>query len=312
MTASLPRVPPTVYGGLCRTLLAAAIAGAPYSAAAQEVAAVVGEAPSDGQQVVLITGSTGGLGREVARRLAKEGHHVIVHGRSEERGRELVAEIEAGGEGSARLYTADFGSLADVRAFARAIRSDYERLDVLVNNAGIWLEGPRQLSQDGYELHFQVNYLAGFLLTHELLPLLRDSSPSRVVQVASIAQRAIDFEDVMLERDYSDGRAYAQSKLAQIMLTFDLAAELEGTGVTALALHPATMMDTDMVLERGARARSSVDEGADAVMFAIESDGLESGQYLNQTRQSRADEQAYDPEARARLRALARQLTGVV
>lgn len=310
MPALLPRLSPTLAGGLYRSLLAGVLAGVPYSTAAQDIGAIVGEAPADGQRVVFITGSTGGLGREVARRLANDGHHVIVHGRSEERGRELVAEIQASGRGSARLYTADFGSLEDVRALAGAVRRDYQRLDVLVNNAGIWLEGPRQLSADGHELHFQVNYLAGFLLTNELLPLLRGSSPSRIVQVSSIAQRAIDFDDVMLERDYSDGRAYAQSKLAQIMFTFDLAADLDGTGVTALALHPATMMDTDMVLERGARARTSVDEGADAVLFVVEGDDLESGQYFDQTRPARADEQAYDREARARLRALAQRLTG--
>jgi NAD(P)-dependent dehydrogenase (short-subunit alcohol dehydrogenase family) len=235
---------------------------------------------------------------------------VVVHGRNEERGRELVAEIQASGRGSARLYIADLGSFTDVRALARAVRRDYERLDVLVNNAGIWLEGPRQLSEDGHELHFQVNYLAGFLLTNELLPLLRDSSPSRIVQVSSIAQRAIDFDDVMLERGYSDGRAYAQSKLAQIMFTLDLAEELQGTGVTALALHPASMMDTDMVLERGARTRSSVDEGADAVLYVVGEDGLESGTYFDQTRPAKADDQAYDRQARARLHALARRLTG--
>jgi NAD(P)-dependent dehydrogenase (short-subunit alcohol dehydrogenase family) len=261
--------------------------------------------------VVLITGSTGGLGREVARHLAAEGAHVIVHGRNVERGAALVAEIEEGGNGSARLYTADLGSFDEVRALARAINRDYRRLDVLVNNAGIWLEGPRQLSADGHELHFQVNYLSGFLLTHELLPLLRESAPARIVNVSSIAQRPIDFDDVMLENGYSDGRAYAQSKLAQVMFTMDLAAELQGTGVTVNALHPATMMDTDMVLERGAQARTSVEEGAEAVLFLVDTPDLGSGGYFNQTTPARGNAQAYDEEARARLRALAEGLTGV-
>jgi len=260
--------------------------------------------------VVFVTGSTGGLGREVARRLASRGDHVVLHGRSVERGTELVAEIEAEGRGSARLYLADLGSFNEVRALARAIQRDYGRLDVLVNNAGIWLEGPRQLSDDGNELHFQVNYLSSFLLTRELLPLLRRSAPSRIVHVSSVAQQPIDFGNVMLEDDYSDGRAYAQSKLAQIMLTFDLAEELAGSGVTTNAVHPASMMDTDMVLERGARARSSVHDGADAVMYIIDGDDLGTGGYFNQTTPTRAHRQAYDEDARERLRALSERLTG--
>ena len=158
--------------------------------------------------------------------------------------------------GSARFYQADFGSLDEVRALAAAVRRDYTQLDVLVNNAGILLGGPRRLSEDGHELHFQVNYLADYLMTFELLPLLERSAPARIVHVASIAQQPIDFDDPMLERGYSDGRAYAQSKLAQIVFSMDLADELEGTGVTTNAVHPATLMDTDMVLERSMVVRS--------------------------------------------------------
>lgn len=281
------------------------------TASGQELEAVAGGSPSDGQRVVLVTGSTGGLGREVARRLAAGGDHVIVHGRSLERGVELVTEIETKGQGSTRLYLADLGSFDEVRSLARAILRDYDRLDVLVNNAGIWLEGPRRTSADGHELHLQVNYLSSFLLTRELLPLLRRSSPSRVVHVSSIAQRPIDFDNVMLEDDYSDGRAYAQSKLAQIMFAIDLAEELAGSGVTTNAVHPASMMDTDMVLERGASARSSVHDGADAVMYRINGDDLGSGRYFNQLVPADPNSQALDERARERLRLLAERLTGV-
>ena len=286
-----------------------AIAAQDVPPAAQPLQPVVGQAPTEGQRVVFITGSTGGLGREVARALAARGDHIIVHGRSAERGVELVAEIEAEGRGSARLYLADLGSFDEVRELARAVRRDYDQLDVLVNNAGIWLEGARQLSADGHELHFQVNYLSGFLLTRELLPLLEQSAPSRIVHVSSIAQQPIDFDNVMLEDGYSDGRAYAQSKLAQIMFMRDLAEALEGTGVTTNAVHPATMMDTDMVLERGARVRSSVNDGADAVMNLINSDDVGTGDYFNQMTPTRPHEQANDPAARARLRTLAERLT---
>ena len=290
-------------------VLLAAIFTVPLAASGQELQPVAGRSPTDGQRVVFVTGSTGGLGREVARSLAAGGDHVVVHGRSAERGVELVAEIEAEGRGSAQLYLADFGSFDEVRALAHAIRRDYDRLDVLVNNAGIWLHGPRQLSADGYELHFQVNYLSSYLLTRELLPLLRRSAPSRIVHVSSAAQRPIDFGNGMLEDENTDGRAYAQSKLAQIMLTFDLAEELAGSGVTTNAVHPASMMDTDMVLERGARVRSSVHDGADAVTHLIDGDDLGTGGYFNQTAPTRANQQAYDKEARERLRTLAERLT---
>jgi NAD(P)-dependent dehydrogenase (short-subunit alcohol dehydrogenase family) len=264
-------------------------------------------------EVVFITGSTDGLGREVARRIAAGGAHVIVHGRNEERGRALVEEIGAEGVGSARFYRADLASFSEVRQLGEAILRDYDRLDVLVNNAGIWLESSdgRRVSDDGHELHFQVNYLSSFLLTRMLLPLIVDSAPARIVNVSSTAQRPIDFDDVMLENDYSDGRGYAQSKLAQVLFTFDLAEELEEAGVIVVALHPATMMNTSMVLSRGANPRADVAEGTEAVVRLITSPDVESGRYFNGLNPARAHAQAYDGEARARLRALSEELTGI-
>ena len=262
--------------------------------------------------VALVTGSTGGLGREVALRLAADGHHVIVHGRDQARGDAVVAEINAGGKGSARFIAADLASLDHVRTLAETVLGEYRRLDVLVNNAGIWLENAdgRQLSADGHELTFHVNYLSGFLLTRLLLPLIRESAPARIVQVSSVAQRPIDFEDVMLERGYDGSRAYAQSKLAQILFTVDLAEELAGTGVVAVAVHPATMMNTDMVLSRGAQARSTVEEGADAVMNAVRGTDVPSGSYFRGMEEAQANAQAYDADARERLRRLSYRLTG--
>lgn len=260
---------------------------------------------------VLITGSTDGLGREVARRVASLGAHVIVHGRSRERGEALVREIATQGKGSARFYAADFASLAQVRRLAETIRKDYSTLHVLVNNAGVWVQGGRQVSADGHEMHFAVNYLAGFLLTRELLPLVTASAPSRIVNVASGAQSPIDFEDVMLERPGRAAQGYGQSKLAQIMFTLDLARELEGTGVTVAALHPATFMDTTMVRNSGMPVSSTVAEGADAVMHLITSPAITSGQYFDGRRPARAHQQAYDERVRARLRQLSLDLTGV-
>jgi NAD(P)-dependent dehydrogenase (short-subunit alcohol dehydrogenase family) len=304
--------------------LAVAILGAVSLAAGGALACGAGDAAPardeiemggrDGSQpVILITGSTDGLGREVARRLAATGAHVIVHGRSEARGAALVEEIERSGRGSASFHRADFASLDQVRELAEAVLRDHDRLDVLINNAGIWLTDPpdRQLTADGLEAHFAVNYLAGFLLTHLLLPRLIESAPARIVNVASAAQRAIDFDDPMLARGYSPGRAYAQSKLAQVLFTIDLAVELEGRGVTAVSLHPATLMDTPMVRGAGARPQSTVAEGADAVLHLVTAPDLENGAYFDGRVQGRAHVQAYDAAARARLRALSRTLTGL-
>ena len=269
---------------------------------------------SAGQErpVALVTGSTSGLGRELALRVAATGAHVIVHGRNAERGAEVVAQIEEEGKGSARFIRADLASLAEVRELAGTVLQEYGRLDLLINNAGIGSRVPdeRSLSADGYELRFAVNYLSHFLLTRLLLERLQASAPSRIINVASIGQAPIDFDDVMLDEGYSGGRAYGQSKLAQIMFTIDLAEELEGTGVQVFSLHPATYMDTGMVRDAGITPRSTVDEGADAVMHLVTADDLESGQFFNGLRSGRANAQAYDPEARRKLRELSERLTG--
>jgi len=268
--------------------------------------------PRPGQLVVLVTGSTGGLGREVALRMGSRGAHVIVHGRNRERGEEVVSEIEATGAGSARFYQADFASFSEVREFAQGVLRDYGRLDILVNNAGFGsAPDERLLSEDGHEFRFQVNHLSHFLLTRRLLPILRESAPSRIVNVSSGAQQPIDFDDVMIENDFSGRRAYAQSKLAQIMFTFDLALELEGTEVLSNALHPATYMDTGMVRRAGVAPMATVDEGADAVMQLINARDIGSGGYFNGLRRARANAQAYDDDARANLRMVSEELTGV-
>jgi NAD(P)-dependent dehydrogenase (short-subunit alcohol dehydrogenase family) len=265
----------------------------------------------EGRQVVVVTGSTSGLGREVALAMGERGAHVVVHGRNRARGLEVAQEIQAG-PGTASFYAADFGSLAQVRALGDALLRDYERVDVLVNNAGIWLTGDdeRQESSDGIELSFQVNYLAGYLLTDMLLPIIPRSADSRIVNVASGAQAPIDFDDPMLERGYSGGRSYSQSKLAQVMHAMDLAEELDGTGIRVNSLHPATLMDTNMVRSAGVTPRSSVDEGLEAVMSLIGPEAPGSGGYFNGTRDGRAHAQAYDEDARAALRRLSDELIG--
>lgn len=265
-------------------------------------------------KTALITGSTDGVGRLVAKRLGKAGARILVHGRNRKKGERVVAGIKDGG-GSAELLAADLSALAEVRRLAEAVQQRTDRLDILINNAGIGTGGAgaqRQTSADGHELRFAVNYLAGFVLTRLLLPLIRQSAPARIVNVASAGQQAIDFSDVMLTRGYSGTRAYCQSKLAQIMFTFCLADELHGTGVIVNALHPATYMDTTMVRQAGITPWSSVEEGAEAILHLATSPALEgrSGLYFNGQREARADGQAYDPKTRQRLKAISLELTG--
>ena len=194
--------------------------------------------------------------------------------------------------------------------------ADHTRLDVFVSNAGIGSqnEGPtRQTSRDGHELRFAVNYLSGFLLAHLLLPVLKTAAPSRIVNVASLGQHPIDFDDVMITRGYNGGRAYAQSKLAQIMFTIDLAERLRGSGVTVNSLHPATYMNTTMVRAGGVTPISTVEQGGKAILHLVAGDDVagKSGLFFNGLNEARANPQAYDPAARQRLRALSLALTGL-
>jgi NAD(P)-dependent dehydrogenase (short-subunit alcohol dehydrogenase family) len=268
-----------------------------------------------GIRTALVTGATDGVGRVVARRLGAAGLRVLVHGRHRERGEGVVRDIQQAG-GEAEFIAADLASLAQVRGLAASVADKADRLDLLINNAGIGSGGAgalRQESADGHELRFAVNYLACFLLTRMLLPSLRNNAPARIVNVASAGQQAIDFDDVMLTSGYSGSRAYCQSKLAQILFTVDLAEELDGAGVTANALHPATYMNTTMVRQAGVTPWSTVEQGADAILNLATAPALagRSGLYFDGLREARAQAQAYDRDARARLRTLSFALTGL-
>ena len=264
----------------------------------------------------LVTGSTDGVGRLVARRLTDQGARVLVHGRDRQRAEQVLDQIRASDRNSAMFVPADFSSLAEVRRLAELVRQNCDRLDILINNAGIGSGGPgakRETSRDGHELRFAVNYLSGFLLTRLLLPLLMLSKPARIVNVSSLGQHPIDFDDVMLMHGYTGGRAYTQSKLAQIMFTFDLAAELDPATVTANCLHPATYMATTMVRQSGVTPISTVEEGAEAILNLAASEKLaaHTGEFYNGLTPSRANAQAYDDRARERLRMLSMRLTGL-
>jgi len=267
--------------------------------------------------VVLVTGSTDGLGRAVAERLAVDGATVLIHGRDGEKLASTAHEMRSvSGNDRVRTYVADFASLEQVRAMAHEVEAENHRLHVLINNAGVGSGKPagttRQESNDGYELRFAVNHLASFVLTTRLLHLLRRSAPARVVNVASAGQYPIDFDDVMLEREYEGARAYRQSKLAQIMFGFDLAERIPADEVTVNSLHPATFMPTKIVLEQHGHSVDSLEDGVEATLrlaVGADVDGV-TGRYFNRQEEARAEDQAYDPMARRRLWELSAKLTG--
>ena len=266
------------------------------------------------ESTILVTGATDGLGRRVARELAAKGATVLLHGRSPERLDAALEEVRTH-TGSKKLgsYVADLSSLGEVRGLSEQVLSEHDHLDVLVNNAGVIVR-EREESEDGHELTFAVNYLSHFLLTGLLLPLLRESAPSRIVNVASAGQSPMDFEDPMLEKGYEAMGAYTRSKLAQVMFTFELAERLRDTGVTVNALHPASLMNTKMVHDTFGYTMSTVEEGTEAVIRLAASPDLEgvTGCYFDGSQEARANRQAYDAEARKMLWALSEELCGSV
>lgn len=265
----------------------------------------------------LVTGATDGLGRSVATELAGRGARVLVHGRSPERGERTVEAIRAEtGSDRVELQLADFASLAEVRGLAGAVAETAPGINLLVNNAGIGSGMPegreRQESRDGIELRFQVNYLAGFVLTESLLPLLRRNAPARVVQVSSLGQAEIDFEDAMLTGSYDGVRAYSQSKLAQIMYAADLAASIPPDELTINSLHPATFMPTKMVLEERGAAVDTLELGTRATLRLALDPSLDevTGRFFDRLDEGAPHPQAADAEARARLHELSLELSG--
>lgn len=268
------------------------------------------------ERTVFITGATDGLGRAVALNLAAEGVRLVVHGRDRGRLERLSSEL-AGALGPAPVTVrADLASLAQVRQLAQEVRDRVARIDVIVSNAGIGPVGPdgpqRRVSADGYELRFAVNYLAGFDLTLRLLPLLAESHDARIVYIASIGQHPVDFDDVMIERDYTPARAYGQSKLAQIVSGFTLADRLRRHGIAVNSLHPATNMPTKMVLTSMPEGVDTLEEGEAATRRLVSDAALAgvTGRFFDHMTESRVHASAYDPTVQERLWQVSLDLTG--
>jgi NAD(P)-dependent dehydrogenase (short-subunit alcohol dehydrogenase family) len=276
-------------------------------------------------KTVVITGGTGGIGRATAVRLASMGARVAITGRDAGRTQRAAAEIASESKiGTVDAFAADLSSQAEVRRLAGEVLATYPRLDVLVNNVGgFWSH--RHATVDGLEHTFALNHLAPFLLTNMLLDRLIASAPARIVTVSSGAHTAgrIDFDDLMGEQNYSGQTAYNQSKLANVMFTYELARRLAGTGVTATVLHPG-MTSTAFSTEDPARAYAPLVRlvrpfmkkpyrGADTPVYLASSPQAEglTGQYFADCKPRRSNKDAYDPAAAARLWKLSADLVGL-
>ncbi len=234
-------------------------------------------------QTIFITGATDGIGRLTAIALAKRNITLVVHGRNEKKLGKLINEIkESSNNQNIDGFIADLSSMNEVRELAKNVLTKHDSIDVLINNAGAGFAAPRY-GKDGTEMRFAVNYLAPFLITNLLLPALKKGAISRIVNVSSGGQSPVNFDDIMLEKNFDGATAYSQSKLALIMFTIDLAEELKDDGITVNALHPGTYLDTNMVREAGIKPHGTAESGADAEIYLATAPGLKNitGKYFN-------------------------------
>jgi NAD(P)-dependent dehydrogenase (short-subunit alcohol dehydrogenase family) len=274
----------------------------------------------------LVTGATAGIGEVTACELARLGARVLVVSRDPQRCADSARRIqEKTGSAAVEYLTSDLSSQAQVRRLAQEIQQNTDRLDVLVNNAGaIFMR--RQESVDGIEMTWALNHLSYFLLTNLLLDLLKNSAPARIVNVSSGAHRGgkINFNDLQAKRGYSGFPAYSRSKLANILFTFELARRLEGTGVTANALHPG-FVGTRFAKNNGLLVTLGLDliyrlfalspeQGARTSLYLAASPEVEgvSGGYYIKERPVQAAPAAYDQEAAQRLWQVSAEMVGLI
>ena len=275
-------------------------------------------------KVAFITGATSGMGEATAYALSAQGATVVLHGRDRKKARKLAEEIGERTKNPAVYFlVADLGRLGDVRDLASDFRREFHRLDVLVNNAGA-VFGRREESEDGFELTLQVNYLSHFLLTHLLLDVLKDGAPARVINVtSSIHERGrIDFEDLQMTKKYSGQKAYASSKLAMVLFTYELARRLEGSDVTCNASNPG-IAKTDLGYDAGLIASlsrrvvdlfgKSAEKGADNTIFLATSDRLNgvTGKYFEDCQECESSEMSYDEGSARKLWSASMRMVGL-
>jgi NAD(P)-dependent dehydrogenase (short-subunit alcohol dehydrogenase family) len=273
-------------------------------------------------KTVLVTGANSGIGKATALALAKQGAKLILLARNQAKGQAALEEVRsASPTGDGQLIVADFASLADVRRAAAEVRSQTKRLDVLVNNAGVYVPA-RHETVDGLEETFAVNHLAPFLLTNELLDLLKASGPARIVNVSSDAHRGahMHWDDLQFSTHAFKGfKVYGQSKLANILFTYELARRLEGTGVTTNALHPGVIASGFGQTYPGAMAffakvarpfLLSTEDGAKTSIYLASSPEVEgqTGKYFAKCKATKSNVVSYDLASQKKLWALSEEL----
>ncbi|MDQ1617744.1 MAG: hypothetical protein QOE19_313 [Actinomycetota bacterium] len=275
-------------------------------------------------RTMLVTGATGGIGRATALGLAAKGAHLAITGRDRERTEEAAREIRAAGSGQVDAFVADLSCQSEVRRLADEVLQLLPRIDVLVNNVGgYW--NTRHVTADGLEHTFALNHLAPFLLTDLLLDRLKQSATARVVTVSSKAHAAghIDFDDLQGERAYSGARAYSQSKLANVLFTYELARRLQGSSVTADALHPGVVRTGFGAEDPGRTQRlfvpllrpflKSPTQGAATSIHVASAPDLEqvTGRYFADSKVKRSSKRSYDGAVAARLWQASAELVGL-
>jgi retinol dehydrogenase 14 len=275
-------------------------------------------------RTVLVTGGTGGIGRATALGLAAMGAHLAITGRDRGSTQGVAGELRAAGGGQVEVFVADLSSQSQVRRLAEEALQRLSRIDVLVNNVGgHW--NTRHVTADGLERTFALNHLAPFLLTNLLLDRLQQSAPARVVTVSSNAhaQGRIDFDDLQGERSYSGARAYSQSKLANVLFTYELARRLPATSVTANALHPGVTRTSFGAEDPGGVQRLLVPlmrpfmkapaQGAATSIHLASAPDLEqvTGRYFANSKPKRSSKRSYDEAAAARLWRVSADLVGL-
>lgn len=273
---------------------------------------------------ILITGSSRGIGFYTALGLAELGVHLIIVSHDKEHCKEAVRQInKAYGEGTSRYYVADLSSQSEIRDLAEKVKDDYDQLDVLINNVGAWFS-EYQESEDGIEKTFALNHLSYFLLTGLLLDLMKKSTPARIINVASDAHKGIDrihFEDIGFSDKYRPFKTYAQSKLANIMFTYELADRLEDMDITVNALHPGSVASKlyrnfgilEPVINFWIKITGKTsEEGAETSIYLASSDEVSNitGKYFDDKELAKSSKVSYQKDQWKRLWAISEEMTG--
>ena len=265
-------------------------------------------------KVILITGSTDGIGRQAALELAAMGATVLVHGRNEDRGKNVVEEIrKSTGNQKVDLLIADFSSMEQVRRLAEDVKQRCGALHVLINNAGVFMN-ERRLTVDGFETTFAVNHLAPFLLTNLLLDLLKKSAPARVITVSSMVHTRgkLDFEDLQAEKSFGGYSSYALSKLANVLFTYELSELLAGTGITSNCLHPR-VIGTKLLRTGFTTTGASTADGAETLLYLATSPEVNAvtGKYFQEKQETPSSQITHDATLRRRMWEVSAQLTSL-